>query len=111
MASESVAASATQPESVTVNVVNARKLRNVLSTFGRIPVIENDLFEVRGGIDIDFAVSKANCLAQSIESLAKDPVQGEMSAEVAYLVAFAADTIGALLNSIEGAHMHGKVKS
>lgn len=69
--------------------------------FGNIPTIANDLFEVRAGIDADWAVTTAACLADSIEYLATDAVQGGMSSEVAYLVAFAADAVRALANSVE----------
>jgi hypothetical protein len=111
MATESVAATTTQPEAVTVNVVDARKPVTTRTSFKRIPVIKDHLFEVRPGLDIYFAISEANCLAESIDALATDAVDGGMSAEAAYLVAFAADAIGGLLDSIEGAHMLGKVQS
>jgi hypothetical protein len=73
-------------------------------TFGNIPVIDNDLFEVRAGIDADQAISTAGCLAETIEYIATCAVQDGMSAEVAYLVAFAADAIQALSNSVNGAY-------
>jgi hypothetical protein len=74
------------------------------AAFGNIPVIKDDLFEVRAGIDADLATSKAACLAESIEQLATDAVQSSMDPEVAYLVAFAADAIVALMQSVEGAY-------
>lgn len=81
------------------------------AAFGNIPVIKNDLFEVRAGINVDFATSTAACLAESIEQIASDAVQGGMSAEVAYLVAFTADAIGALMASVEGAYPCKAVQS
>jgi len=72
--------------------------------FGNIPVIDNDLFEVRPGIDADKATSLASCLADSIEHLATIAVDGGMSSETAYLVAFTADVIGALTTSVDGAY-------
>lgn len=75
----------------------------IRATFGNIPVIDNDLFEVRAGIDVNQATSLAACLADSIEHIASDAVDGGMSAEVAYLVAFTADVIRALSNSAYGA--------
>lgn len=76
----------------------------IRATFGNIPVIDDDLFEVRAGIDVDMATSKAACLAESIEHIASDAVQDGMTPEVAYLVAFAADVIGALMTSVDGAY-------
>lgn len=76
----------------------------IRATFGNIPVIDNDLFEVRAGIDADQATSLAACLAESIEHIASDAVQDGMTPEVAYLVAFAADVIRALSISVDGAY-------
>lgn len=101
----------TQPESVTVNVVDARNPRTGRSKFGLNRAVDDYLFEVRAGLDADIALREANCLAESIEALATEAVQGGMSAEVAYMVAFAADTIKALLSSIEGAHLCNEVQS
>lgn len=76
----------------------------IRAAFGNIPVIDNDLFEVRAGIDAGQATSKAACLAESIEDIATQAVQDGMTPEVAYLVAFAADAIVALMNSVDGAY-------
>lgn len=81
-----------------------------ITTFGNIPVIDSDLFEVRAGIDADWAASMASCLADSIEHIATMAVDGGMSAEVAYLVAFAADAIKALTQSVEGAYARNRVQ-
>ncbi|THD03727.1 hypothetical protein [Rhodanobacter lindaniclasticus] len=75
----------------------------IRSTFGIVPCIDNYLFEVRAGIDANLATSKAACLAESIEDIATQAVQDGMTPEVAYLVAFAADAIGALMTSVDGA--------
>ena len=101
----------TFPKSITVNMVDASVPRISRSPFGSIPVIKNHLFWVHAGVEVDFAIRTANALAESIEALANEAVQGEMSAEVAYLVAFAADAIQALLSSVEGAHLHREVRS
>jgi len=76
----------------------------ILTTFGNIPVINNNLFEVRAGIDAGQATSAAACLAESIEHIATQAVEDGMSPQIAYLVAFAADVIGALTRSVEGAY-------
>lgn len=62
------------------------------------------LFDVRGGIDAQLALFKAAALAESIEHLASDAVSDRMDAEVAGLVAFAADAIKALIHSVDGAY-------
>ncbi|KZC20044.1 MULTISPECIES: hypothetical protein [Rhodanobacter] len=76
----------------------------IRATFGNIPVIDNDLFEVRAGIDVDQATSLAACLAESIGHIADQAVEDGMSSEIAYLVAFTADVIRALSNSVHGAY-------
>jgi len=83
---------------------NEAKGLTIRATFGNIPVIDNDLFEVRAGIDVDQATSTASCLAGSIEHIATQAVEDGMSSELAYLVAFAADAIGALMTSVDGAY-------
>lgn len=83
----------------------------IRATFGNIPVIDNDLFEVRAGIEADQATSTAACLAESIEHIATQAVEDGMSSEIAYLVAFAADVVGALTRSVEGAYPRKSVQS
>lgn len=84
----------------------------IRATFGNIPVIDNDLFEVRAGIDTDFATSEAACLADAIKHITGDAVEnGGMIPQVAYLVAFTADVIRALSNSVDGSHKRKAVQS
>lgn len=83
----------------------------IRTTFGNIPVIDNDLFEVRAGIDANQATSLAACLADSIEHIAGQAVEDGMSSELAYLVAFTADVIRALSNSVHGAYQRKAVQS
>jgi hypothetical protein len=77
----------------------------IRTTFGNIPAIDNDLFEVRAGVDANHATSEAACLADAIEHIAGDAVENDgMTPQVAYLVAFTADVIRALSNSVDGAY-------
>lgn len=83
----------------------------IRATFGNIPAIDNDLFEVRAGIDANHATSTAACLADAIEHIASDAVEDGMTPQVAYLVAFTADVIRALSNSVDGSHKRQAVQS
>lgn len=83
----------------------------IRAPFGNIAAIDNDLFEVRAGIDAEQATTKAACLASSIERIASDAVQDCMSSEVAYLVAFAAEAIQGLMHSVEGVYPCKAVQS
>ncbi|EIL98227.1 hypothetical protein AB7849_11540 [Rhodanobacter sp. 115] len=76
----------------------------ISATFGHVPCIENYLFEVRAGVAVDQATSTAACLAEAIQRIACNSVDGGMDGEVAYLVAFAADAISALASSADGAY-------
>jgi hypothetical protein len=69
-------------------------------TFGELSGIENNLFEVRGGIPSYYAVNEALCLAQSIESLSRE-VQDEPSVPKSWMISFAANAIKGLLQSVE----------
>lgn len=77
------------------------KLLTEHSPFERISIIDTDLLAVQEGIPAEFAVTKAVCLAESIEHLATLGVQDRIEPEVAYLMAFAASAIRGLLNSVE----------
>lgn len=84
----------------------------IRATFGNIPVIDDDLFEVRAGIDVNHATSAAACLADAIEHIAGDAVENDgMTPQVAYLVAFTADVIRALSNSVDGAYLRKAAQS
>jgi hypothetical protein len=83
----------------------------IRATFGNIPVIDNDLFEVRAGIDANQATSLAACLADSIEHIAGQAVEDGMTPQVAHLVAFTADVIRALSNSVDGAYLRKAAQS
>ncbi len=84
----------------------------IRTTFGNIPVIDDDLFEVRAGIDVNQATSLAACLADAIEHIAGDAVENDgMTPQVAHLVAFTADVIRALSNSVDGAYLRKAAQS
>lgn len=81
--------------------------------FGHISCIDDHLFDVRPGIDVDEATSKAACLAESIATVAADGVGNAhgMDASTSYLVMFAAEAIQGLMNSVDGAYAGEKVRS
>ena len=70
------------------------------SSFDLISIIDDHLFEVRPGIDVDIALSRAACLAESIAAIACNAVQSEMDSSTAFLVEFAAEAIQGLVNSV-----------
>lgn len=81
------------------------------SSFDIISGINDHLFEVRAGIEVDYALSRAACLAESIAAIASNAVQGEMDSSTAYLVEFAADAIQGLVNSVMGSHARKAVNA
>jgi hypothetical protein len=73
------------------------------ASFDYISSIDAPLFEVRADIDVNYALSRAACLAESIAAIACNAVQSEMDSSTAYLVEFAAEAIKGLVNSVMGA--------
>lgn len=81
--------------------------------FDRIHYIDDHLFEVRSGIPINQATSKAACLAEAMATIAAESVGNGagMDASVAYLVQFAAEAIQGLMHSVDGAYAGKAVQS
>ena len=59
-----------------------------------------DLFEVRAGMPAHDALSQASCLADSLKKLANAQASG-MNSEATYFVAFVAEVIHALIESVQ----------
>ena len=74
------------------------------TSFDCCPVYKEGLFDVREGINVEHALSKAACLAESIAAIASAGVQTEMETTIAYLVEFATEAIRGLTNSVLIAH-------
>jgi hypothetical protein len=85
----------------------------IRATFGNIPCIDNDLFEVRAGIDADMAITRAACLADSIATIASEAVGNGagMDPSTTYLVGFAAEVIQGLMHSVEGVYSRKEAQS
>lgn len=76
------------------------KLRTHATTFRCCPVYPDGLLEVRSGQSADYALGEAVCLADSIKSLAQGGVDGGLDSEICHLVAFTAEALGALVESV-----------
>lgn len=80
------------------NVLN--NAATLVVPFGLVPVQDNHLFDVRGGMDCSFAVSEAQCLEESVRKLLTEAVAyGGMGAETSFLCRFALDAAQALRRS------------
>jgi hypothetical protein len=69
--------------------------------FEYVPVAEQHLMSVRPGVDVNFAISHASCLEDSVRTLLEQSVQGGMDSETAYLCTFALGAAKALRNAAD----------
>lgn len=74
------------------------------------PVHPDGLIEVRGGQSAEYALGEAVCLADSIKELAKGGVDGGLDSEACYLIAFVADAMSAMVESVRCAIEHAGAK-
>ena len=81
-------------------------LRTQATTFNDCPVHPDGLFEVRGDQSAQYALSVAMCLAGSIKCLAQEGVDHGLDSEICYLVAFTAEAMEALVQSVQGTVEH-----
>lgn len=74
----------------------AKQIVTTEIAFEEIPALGEKLFTVRGGLEAETALRKADCLYESVQSLLADAMQNGMSSETAYLCDFAMDAAYAL---------------
>jgi hypothetical protein len=92
--------------SESVTAITTRAVGDRLTTrcgIGYIHSINDSLFEVRAGFDVDQAAIVASGLAESIASIAGDAVSSgnEIGVPTAHLMAFTAEVIQSLMLSIQ----------
>lgn len=76
----------------------ATKSVTTATPFDHIPVAQDHLFEVRGGLDVSFALSHAEVLSSVVQSLLMDAVSDDepVVGDMAYVCEFLMDTAKAL---------------
>ncbi len=76
----------------------ATKSVTTVTPFDHIPVADDHLFEVRGGLDASFALSHAEILSSVVQSILMDAVGAgdAVDGDMAYVCGFLMDTAKAL---------------